>query len=187
MTDKRTLTTFVKALELTSANDPNEKNTFRALMYLFKFLKNGIDTSCVHLDFCFPLDSQVFQVFTPTKFLLRKLKIEKFLMTMTAPEIYNDVCDFVCFLLRYYPQIEYEDFTDLNPVINRIRRAEMHRSWVDLEDTIIRNEKIDQVFKVFQATTSAAIGEIFGYFEKMKKDVENVNETYKNSSKTINV
>ncbi len=42
--------------------------------------------------------------------------------------------DFVTFLLRYYQKIEYLDFSENNNVIQKIKREEMHRSWLEIED-----------------------------------------------------
>ncbi len=42
--------------------------------------------------------------------------------------------DFSSFLLRYHRDLDYSDFSDVQEIINRIKRAESFRSWADIED-----------------------------------------------------
>lgn len=62
------------------------------------------------------------------------------------------ILDFICFLLRYYEKVDYEDFSDLSTIISKIKRAEMHRIWVDTEDLVVRSEGIETVFKQSQVS-----------------------------------
>jgi len=42
--------------------------------------------------------------------------------------------DFCAFLLRYNWEIDYSFFSEIPEIQENIRRAEMYRSWADIED-----------------------------------------------------
>ena len=48
------------------------------------------------------------------------------------------ILDFAIFLLRYYETVDYEDFSDLSTINAKIKRAELHRIWIDMEEVIGR-------------------------------------------------
>lgn len=99
----------------------------------------------------------------------------------------ENILDFAIFLLRYYESVDYEDFSDLATIIGKIKRAELHRVWIDIEEIIGRLDGFDNSSKqnlvigileekrvIFfsKKNTSEAFGEIFSYMDKIKKDVE---------------
>lgn len=100
-------------------------------------------------------------------------------------DAHEELCDFICFLLRYFSGVDYDDFTDLMNVANKIRRAEMHRCWVDIEDIILKSDRLDNTMKLNQTTTSGAIGEIIGYLDKMKREIETLGETMRTEIKNF--
>jgi hypothetical protein len=90
--------------------------------------------------------------FRPTKVTIRKLKLDKYLLSRTfvlrdfilfldsSQEVMETILDFSCFLLRYFENIDYDDFSDLSIINSKIRRAEIHRIWIDTEDILGRLE-----------------------------------------------
>jgi hypothetical protein len=64
--------------------------------------------------------------------------------------------DFASFLLRYHRDLEYSDFSDDAGVIMKIRRAEMYRSWADIEDLANGFESLNNNFDNHRNTTSNA-------------------------------
>lgn len=66
------------------------------------------------------------------------------------------ILDFAIFLLRYYENVDYEDFSDLVTIIARIKRAELHRVWIDIEEIIGRLDGFDSATKqnlvIYQTT-----------------------------------
>lgn len=55
----------------------------------------------------------------------------------------ENILDFAIFLLRYYETVDYEDFSDLATIIAKIKRAELHRVWIDIEEMIGRLDGLD--------------------------------------------
>ena len=126
----------------------------------------------------------MFTKFSPSKVFIRKLKLEKFLLStflrktnynaiifIAANEDYlTIILDFICFLLRYYEKVDYEDFSDLSTIISKIKRAEMHRIWVDTEDLVLKNEALEGQLKQSQASITSSFGEMFAGFDRMKRE-----------------
>ena len=46
----------------------------------------------------------------------------------------NLALNFTSFLLRYHQDLKYDDFSNDEEVVKKIKRAEMYRNWVDIED-----------------------------------------------------
>lgn len=40
--------------------------------------------------------------------------------------------------MRYFETIDYDDFSDLSVITTKIKRAEIHRIWIDTEDILGR-------------------------------------------------
>ncbi len=59
----------------------------------------------------------------------------------------ENIFDFAIFLLRYYENVDYEDFSDLVTIIAKIKRAELHRVWIDIEEVIGRLDGADNTAK----------------------------------------
>ena len=91
-------------------------------------------------------DVVVFERFKPNKLLLRKLKLEQYLIN-NLQENKEDIFDFICFLLRYYQHLDYDDFSDVDVIKQKIRRAEMHRSWIDVEDMVMKFSDLEKEFR----------------------------------------
>jgi hypothetical protein len=58
------------------------------------------------------------------------------------------------FLLRYFESIDYDDFSDLAIINAKIRRAEIHRIWIDIEDILGRLENTETTIKQNLVQTS---------------------------------
>lgn len=78
--------------------------------------------------------------------------------------------DFCAFLLRYHKDIDYNDFSDDQFVVNKIRRAEIYRSWADIEDLANGYETINTNFEKHRSVTSNAFQEIVKLVEKVKSE-----------------
>jgi hypothetical protein len=78
--------------------------------------------------------------------------------------------DFCSFLLRYHKDIDYQDFSDDQFVINRIRRSEVYRVWADIEDLANGYETINGNFEKHRTVTSNAFQEIVKLVEKVKSE-----------------
>jgi len=64
--------------------------------------------------------------------------------------------DFCSFLLRYHKDIDYGDFSEDQDVILKIRRAEIYRSWADIEDLANGYETLNSNFEKNRQVTSSA-------------------------------
>lgn len=79
--------------------------------------------------------------------------------TYILSNIYKDQelsLDFCSFLLRYHKDIDYQDFSDDELVISKIRRAEIYRSWADIEDLANGYETLNGNFEKHRNVTSNA-------------------------------
>ena len=85
--------------------------------------------------------------------------------------------DFCAFLLRYHKDIDYSDFSDDQFVVNKIRRAEIYRSWADIEDLANGYETINSNFEKHRTVTSNAFQEIVKLVEKVKAECMQVATT----------
>ena len=158
---------FIYCIQFVASSDPNANICRHALEILFQYLKN---------------DVVVFERFKPNKLLLRKLKFEQYLIN-NLQENKEDIFDFICFLLRYYQHLDYEDFSDIDIIKQKIRRAEMHRSWIDVEDMVMKFTDLEKEFRKNQNLTTSSIGEIFSYCDKIKTDKDSSKE---NLQKQVN-
>lgn len=95
--------------------------------------------------------------FRPTKITLRKLKLDKYLLSKnrvqyiyldSSHDVMETILDFSCFLLRYFESIDYDDFSDLTTINSKIKRAEIHRIWIDTEDILGRLENCESSIKL---------------------------------------
>lgn len=83
----------------------------------------------------------------------------------------NLTLDFTSFLLRYHKSLNYDDFSEDPDVAKKIRRAEMYRNWVDIEDLANGYEVIQNNFNSHKDTTSKAFQEVLGLVEGVKGDM----------------
>jgi len=72
--------------------------------------------------------------------------------------------------------LDYEDFSDIDIIKQKIRRAEMHRSWIDVEDMVMKFTDLEKEFRKNQNLTTSSIGEIFSYCDKIKTDKDSSKE-----------
>jgi hypothetical protein len=79
--------------------------------------------------------------FKPDNEILQKMNLDIYILSDNEEEA-NLVLDFTSFLLRYHKgrllcqitDLDYEDFSENEEVVKRIKRAEIYRNWVDIED-----------------------------------------------------
>lgn len=64
--------------------------------------------------------------------------------------------DFSSFLLRYNRDLDYSDFSDDVHIQNKIKRAEIFRSWADIEDLAHGFENISTNFESHRTTAANA-------------------------------
>ena len=74
----------------------NPQNITRAMKYLLKYLRN---------------DQSVFTMLKPNRLLLRKINIERHILSSQPSEAAAGL-ELASFLLRYHADIDYSDFTD---------------------------------------------------------------------------
>jgi hypothetical protein len=82
--------------------------------------------------------------------------------------------DFCCFLLRYHKDIDYEDFSEDHFTNQKIKRAEMYRSWADIEDLANGYETLNNNFEKHRTVTSNAFQEIVKLVEKVRNECINI-------------
>src|SRR3569833_939048 len=78
--------------------------------------------------------------------------------------------DFCSFLLRYHKDIDYVDFSEDELVVQKIRRAEIYRSWADIEDLAHGYETLNNNFEKHRTVTSSAFSEIVKLVDKVKSE-----------------
>ena len=76
--------------------------------------------------------------------------------------------DFTSFLLRYHKDLDYSDFSEDPETVKKIRRAEMYRNWLDIEDLANGYESIQTNFNNHQETASKAFKEILTLVQETK-------------------
>ena len=81
--------------------------------------------------------------------------------------------DFSSFLLRYNRDLDYTDFSDDEQIHQKIKRAEVFRSWADIEDLAHSQEVFQQEFESHRTTAANAFQELYAYIEKTKKELKN--------------
>lgn len=77
--------------------------------------------------------------------------------------------------MRYNRELDYNDFTDKIDVQNKIKRAEVFRSWADIEDLAHGFENLSTNFESHRTTAANAFQELYQYIEKSKKGMGNNN------------
>ena len=78
--------------------------------------------------------------------------------------------DFCTFLLRYHKDIDYDDFSNDAKVCSKIRRAEIYRSWADIEDLANGYETLNSNFEKHRNVSSNAFQELVKLVEKVKAE-----------------
>jgi len=136
----------------------------QALSVLFTYLKS---------------DVRVFKRFYPTQELMQQLNLDRHL-TSGLTEEKRITLDFFCFLLRYYEDVDYSDIVVDPKVIPRIRKAQLERTWIDIENLITNQEKIVKASRENQEMNSKAFTELFVFINEVKKASESsINSLHK--------
>ena len=109
----------------------------QAMEMLFRFVKNGKKFKSYFAD------EQVFIRFKPTQNIVRKMKFEKLITSKITSE--SDLgLDFASFLLRYFKNLGYNDFSEDANIQSLIKRAETFRAWADIEDLAVSYERLQE-------------------------------------------
>mmetsp|Transcript_1260 Transcript_1260/g.1305 ORF Transcript_1260/g.1305 Transcript_1260/m.1305 type:complete len:140 (+) Transcript_1260:275-694(+) len=130
--------------------------TFRCLQLLFNYLKN---------------DPQVYGRFRPNKYILEKMRIPQ-LLTSASPDEKELALDFASFLLRYHRKLDYEDFSEDVLIQNTIKRAEIFRSWADIEDLASGFDSVAHGLEDHKMTAANAFKELYTHMERFKKELQ---------------
>ena len=154
--DNDLIDSFIAILVIIISRNKSYPSAIKALSILFTYLKN---------------DNRVFKRFYPTQEVMLQLNLDKYLVSGHKEEK-RLVLDFMCFLMRYYEDIDYTDIAVNHKVIMRIRKAEQERAWIDIERLIKNQEKIVKVSEQNQQMNSKAFTELFVYIEEVKKNSE---------------
>eukprot|EP00826_Nyctotherus_ovalis_P003588 TRINITY_DN10735_c0_g1_i2.p1 TRINITY_DN10735_c0_g1~~TRINITY_DN10735_c0_g1_i2.p1 ORF type:complete len:467 (+),score=110.73 TRINITY_DN10735_c0_g1_i2:58-1458(+) len=162
--DNDLIDSFIAILVTIISRNNGYPSAIAALRILFTYLKS---------------DNKVFKRFYPTRDLMLQLNLDKYLLSGMQEEK-RLTLGFMCFLLRYYEDIDYSDIS-LNPkVILRIRKAEQERAWRDIERLVKNQEKIVKAAGQNQQMNSKAFTELFVYIEEVKKSSEESAEEMRN-------
>jgi len=78
--------------------------------------------------------------------------------------------DFASFLLRYHRTLNYNEFSDDQNIVSRIKRAETFRAWADIEDLALGYERLLDSFNTHQKTASAAFRELRTYCDSIRTE-----------------
>eukprot|EP00347_Sterkiella_histriomuscorum_P008751 403343892 len=143
---------FLASLVSIISINPEYKLSIRAIQILFNYLKN---------------DPKVFKRFKPNKVIIKNMNMSTYVLSQNFKD-QELALDFCAFLLRYHKDIDYSDFSDDQFVVNKIRRAEIYRSWADIEDLANGYETINANFEKHRTVTSNAFQEIVKLVEKVK-------------------
>lgn len=108
--------------------------------------------------------------FRPDSQIIKKMNLEAHIDSGTEDDT-NLTLDFTSFLLRYHKNLNYEDFSDDKTATTKIRRAEMYRNWVDIEDLANGYEVMQNNFNAHKDTSSKAFKEVLGLIEGVKGDL----------------
>lgn len=131
-------------------------SSVKALESLFTFLKN---------------DPQVYARFKPDKTILMRINLDPFVSSKLNDER-NLALNFTSFLLRYHQDLDYTDFSEDESVIRQIKRAEMYRNWVDIEDLATGYETLQKS----NSSSGKAFQEILALIDNVKGEMnEKVN------------
>ena len=75
-------------------------------------------------------------------------------------------------MLRYNKDIDYAFFSDIKEVQDRIKRAEIFRSWADIEDISNKQVYLEKNFDDHEKTAANAFKELYNHIEKTKGDLK---------------
>ena len=153
--------------------------TIISVNYGYPLALKGLNTLFTYLK----RDDRVFNRFYPNKQLLLKLNLDKYLC-IEEEEEKTLIIDFLCFLFRYYDDIQYSDLTSDLDVQSKIKKAETRHIWSDIENLAVNQETMLRNAEYNQKITSNAFIELFMYMDEIKKKNE---ETLIEIYKTIDI
>lgn len=112
----------VVSLKLSAAN------VLRALQVLLDYLRN---------------DPDVFAKFRPSMPLIRKMKLDNYVIEMTRQDaLHEKTLEFLSFLLRYHRELDHTDCSTNPQVLQKLKRYEDFKCWHELEELAIQQEEL---------------------------------------------
>eukprot|EP00831_Metopus_contortus_P039604 TRINITY_DN31026_c0_g1_i1.p1 TRINITY_DN31026_c0_g1~~TRINITY_DN31026_c0_g1_i1.p1 ORF type:complete len:323 (+),score=46.04 TRINITY_DN31026_c0_g1_i1:195-1163(+) len=147
--DTKTVDAFISILLAYISIPHSYEAAVRGLKLLLKYLKG---------------DDKVFSRFSPNKEALNRLGLDKY---FTQDE--EVAFDFACFLLRYYKDIEYSDLCATPRMVQKVKKAELQRTWVDIDNLAVNQEQIIKVAQENQDLTSRAFAELYAHVDELKR------------------
>lgn len=109
----------------------------------------------------------IFDTFKPNKDLLKQLNFKRILSSPHSEIVY----DLMIFVMRYYSDVDYEDFDLGTRLKDTLVKEEKKRVWLTLDHVLIKLDTFLEEFKNRNTLTAKALGEIFAYIEGLKKSV----------------
>lgn len=76
-------------------------------------------------------------------------------------------------MLRYNRELDYQDFSDDQNIISKIKKAETYRTWADIEDLANTLSTLQGQFTEQQLNVTNGMQEMFQGVEKFKKEQNN--------------
>lgn len=111
----------------------------------------------------------MFKRFKPSKQIIRRLNLDRIIQSSHSKDS-DQALDFASFLLRYHRNLYYEEFSDEQAVVSKIKRAETFRAWADIEDLALGYERLMNSFHSHQKTAAAAFKELRTYCDTLKNE-----------------
>jgi hypothetical protein len=109
----------------------------------------------------------MFDSFNPNREVLKKLNLKRLLGAKQSQIVY----DLMIFILRYYSDVDYDDY-DLGPKYQEaLVKEEKKRVWLILDHILIKQNTFLEDFRTRNATTAKALGEILSYISDLKKSI----------------
>jgi hypothetical protein len=151
--DSRTIDDFVSILITMITSKHSHELSVKAFSIFYTFIRN---------------DQNVFSRFKPSISNIKKINIAQFLSSSDY-NLESLALDFCCFIMRSYPDADYSLFSTEENHIAKIRKAEIRRTWVDIEDLAKSQEAITKVLYQFQQSTTNAYSQMMTAIEEEKK------------------
>lgn len=130
----------------------------------------------------------MFESFKPNPQLLKQLNFPRLL----AYDRTDTIFDLMIFILRYYKEVDYEDYSLSQENLHTLKKQEIKRIWLTLDHLLSEFRNYQNVFKsrnvrkkIKKNITAKALGEIFTYMEKLKKGFLDVRSPSNQNSNSI--
>src|SRR3990167_6706609 len=109
----------------------------------------------------------MFDSFNPNRDVLKKLNLKRLLGAKQSQIVY----DLMIFILRYYSDVDYDDYDLGTKFQETLVKEEKKRVWLILDHIHIKQNTFLEDFRTRNATTAKALGEILSYISDLKKSI----------------